>query len=141
MRTRLSLILAIASVLSLLVLSAPASADPPDIIPTDTGSCNTSISISPRPITPDVYTMKATGSGNCPGSPDTVEVCVLQQQANGDYVEAACGSGGGTNGASASAEVVCVTGTNYKGRVIAESGGGTIAQRKTSPVTCPPLTV
>jgi hypothetical protein len=134
---------AVFSVLSL-VSSLPAYADSYDLIlATDggEGGCNSDVSISVQPIAPDVYTMRATGSANCNGAGQTtVAVCVLMQQANGDYEQTggACGAGSSSGRASASAEVVCAAGTKYRATIVAEQGN-TIGKNRSAPVTCPPL--
>jgi len=139
----LSKFITIASVVAIVgaFTVVPAKADTFDLIPTRGQGCNVSVSISVQPIAAETYTMRASGGGNCPGTTTTeVEVCVLMQQANGDYEKAggACGAGASTGRASSSAEVVCAAGIDYIATVMAFDENN-LDKGKTGEVRCPPL--
>jgi hypothetical protein len=134
------LLASIVAVLSI-VASSPASAGTYDLIPAnDGGSCNAVASINIQAIAPDVYTLRVTGSANCPGAGQTtILVCMEMQQLNGDYEAnpgGTCGTGSSSQRPMASTEVVCTPGSRFRGTVVA-SQGTTIGKAKTGPVTCP----
>jgi hypothetical protein len=140
MKKKLLVIMGLGALLSM--VATPAYADSYDLIPAnDGGGCNASVSINVRALASDVYVMRASGGADCPGAGVTnVKVCVLKQQANGDYEEAggACGAGASQGRATASAEIVCEGGTNYRGSIVATQGT-TIGKNRTQPINCPPI--
>lgn len=121
----------------LLMIPTPARADVAVGIELDAGICNISGSIGFRVVAANVYAARGTGSGNCPGSPDEVTVLIQEQDpTTGEWVEVSSGEGFGTNGASASTEIVCKPTRSYRTMVIAGSPG--YARKKpTSSTLCP----
>lgn len=130
-----SLVAAITAML--LMVPSAAHADVAALIELDNGICNISGSIGFRAVAANVYAARGTGSGNCPGSPDSVSVFIQEQDpATGEWVEVSSAEGFGSNGASASTEFICKPTRSYRTMVIAGSPG--YARKKpTSSAVCP----
>lgn len=136
---RLKVLGALVSALTAVSLMMPmaARADVAALIELDNGICNISGSIGFRAVAANVYAARGTGSGNCPGAPDSVSVLLQEQDpTTGEWVEVSSGEGFGTNGASAQTEAICKPTRFYRTMVIAGSPG--YARKKpTAPAQCP----
>ncbi|HEY7874940.1 MAG TPA: hypothetical protein VIG64_07430 [Actinomycetota bacterium] len=145
MRKRLVVITSISAIFMALSMGS-AAADTWDSLPTlsspidGSSGCSPDVSISTLAVAGGLTKVRVTGSDNCTGTGETtITVCVLQQNATGNYEPVSCGFGVSATTASSSVEFVCVPGVTYKGAAYSTQRGGAARSKTTWYVTCPPL--